>query len=141
MSDDLIALTMRRGQIFEGAVAVEASCHIRPGSTVIDVGTNFGQMALLFSKMTGPSGTVHAFEADPFICRLLRLNIEANELSNIGVNEAAVWNRDGETLFYPEQDFVRFNTFGSYGIDPNATSGRTVRSMTIDKLLFAMSAS
>ena len=134
LSDDAVATTMRLGHIFEPEIVAEASSHITPGSSVLDLGSNFGQMAVLFSRMTGPSGTVHAFEADPFVCHLLRRNIEANAASNIIVHETAVWRESGRILFYPVQDFVRFNTFGSYGIDPNATAGRQVTSTAIDSL-------
>ena len=134
LSDDLIAVAMRLGNIFEPEIVAEASNHITPGSSVLDLGSNFGQMAVLFSRLTGPSGTVHAFEADPFVCHLLRRNIEANAVSNIIVHETAVWHESGQTLFYPEQDFARFGTFGSYGIDPKATAGRTVTSTAIDAL-------
>jgi FkbM family methyltransferase len=132
--DDIVATTMRRGLIFESEVVAEASKHIVPGSTVLDLGSNFGQMALLFSRKTGPSGVVHAFEADPFVCHLLRLNVEANAATNIVVHETAVWRESGQTLFYPVPDLVRFSAFGSYGIDPKATGGRTVTSTAIDSL-------
>jgi len=134
LSEDIVAVTMRLGNIFEPEIVAEASNHIKPGSNVLDLGSNFGQMAVLFSGMTGSSGTVHAFEADPFVCRLLRRNIEANSAANIIVHETAVWRESGQILFYPVQDFVRFNTFGAYGIDPKATTGRTVTSTAIDSL-------
>lgn len=134
LDSDPVISTMRRGGIFDADVVAEAELHIRSGSTVLDLGSNFGQMAVLFSRMTGPSGIVHAFEADPFICQALRKNIEANDAKNVVVHEAAVWHMDGRPLFYPEQDLVRFGALGSYGIDPNATTGRTVPSITIDSL-------
>ena len=132
LDSDPVISTMRRGGIFDADVVAEAELHIRPGSTVLDLGSNFGQMAVLFSRMTGPTGVVHAFEADPFICQALRKNVEANGAKNVIVHEAAVWHMDGRSLFYPEQDLVRFGALGSYGIDPNATKGRTVPSITIN---------
>ena len=134
LDSDPVISTIRRGDIFDADVVAEAELHIRPGSTVLDLGSNFGQMAVLFSRMTGPTGVVHAFEADPFICQALRKNVEANDAKNVIVHEAAVWHMDGRSLFYPEQDLVRFGALGSYGIDPNATKGRTVPSITIDSL-------
>jgi FkbM family methyltransferase len=131
---DAVVSTMKAGGIFDAHVVTEAESHIRPGSIVLDVGSNFGQMAVLFSRMTGPNGVVHAFEADPFICQALRQNLEANGVTNVVVHEAAVWHTEGQSLFYPEQDFVRFASLGSYGINPNATEGRTVPSITIDSL-------
>ncbi len=132
--DDAVAMTIRRGKVFDAEVVAEAAKHIVPGSTVLDLGSNFGQMAVLFARMTGPTGTVHAFEADPFVCHLLRLNLEANNINNVVVHEAAVWHEDDKPLFYPSPDLVRFGTFGSYGVDPRASNGRTVPSITIDAL-------
>jgi len=132
--DDAVAMTIRRGKIFEADVVAEAAKHIVPGSIVLDVGSNFGQMAVLFSRMTGQAGTVHAFEADPFVCQLLRLNVEENGAKNIVVHEGAVWHEGSKLLFYPVPDLVRFGALGSYGISPKATEGRTVPSITIDSL-------
>ena len=38
---------------------------IKWGSTVFDLGANIGYYTLLFSKLTGPKGCVHAFEPVP----------------------------------------------------------------------------
>jgi FkbM family methyltransferase len=46
----------------------------------------------------------------------------------------AVWHELGKTLFYPKADFNRFESYGSYGIDPTATDGQLVQSVTIDSL-------
>ena len=113
---------MARGEIYDAHIAEEAERHIKPGSTVLDLGSNFGQMAIIFSRMTGSSGTVHAFEADPFICEVLRKNVEENRAANVVVHEVAVWHETGKSLFYPEQDLVRFGTLGSYGIAPHFTA-------------------
>jgi len=130
--DDLIAITMRRGRIFEREVVKESAKHIRPGTAVLDVGSNFGQMAVLFSRMVGQKGKVHAFEADPFVCSLLRMNVEANKARNIIVHESAVWSESGKTLIYPVPENIA--CFGAYGIDPRASEGRAVISTAIDDL-------
>lgn len=131
---DIIFQAMSQGKIFESEIINLAKKYIRPGSTVLDVGSNFGQMAVIFSKVVGKTGTVHAFEADPFVCSILRMNIKENGCHNVIVHEGAVWHETGKMLFYPDPDFKRFGTYGSYGIDPNATKGRTVQSFTIDSL-------
>jgi hypothetical protein len=48
--------------------------------------------------------------------------------------QGAVYNTLGKKLVFPEPDFKRFPSYGSYGIDPNAREGRTVESVTIDSL-------
>jgi FkbM family methyltransferase len=127
--------------VFEPEVVAEARRHIRPGTAVLDVGANFGQMAVLFARLVGEQGTVHAFEADPFVCELLRRNVAENACRNVIVHEGAVWNQANRTLIFPEPDFQRFGSYGSYGIDPRAQEGRNVRSLTIDSLEIEQSVS
>lgn len=37
-------------------------------------------------------------------------------------------------LIFPEPDFKRFDSYGSYGVDPTASQGREIMSLTIDSL-------
>lgn len=134
VQSDVIFQAMSQGKIFEPEIINIAKKYIRSGSTVLDIGSNFGQMAVIFSRAVGKKGIVHAFEADPFVCSILRMNIKENRCNNIIVHEGAVWHETGKTLFYPDPDFKRFGSYGSYGIDPKATKGRTVQSFTIDSL-------
>ncbi len=131
---DIVIQAMRAGEIFEPEVVEAVAKYSRPGSTILDVGSNFGQMAILFSRMVGPEGWVHAFEADPFVLELLRRNIAENGADHVIVHPGAVWHEPGHSLIYPEPDFSRFGSFGSFGIDPRATEGRRVESLTIDSL-------
>lgn len=66
------------------------SRHIRPGMVIYDVGANCGQMALFFSRVTGPSGRVIAFEPVPSNLLVLRNNLQLNRSQNVEVFEAAV---------------------------------------------------
>src|SRR5262245_11544041 len=63
---DVVVNTMKSGRIFDAPIMREAEHHIRPGTVVLDVGANFGQMTVLFAKLVGARGHVHAFEAEPF---------------------------------------------------------------------------
>jgi FkbM family methyltransferase len=130
---DLIVRTIAQGIVFEPEIVAAALAYARPGDTILDVGANLGQMTVLFAKAV-PSGHVVAFEADSYIADLLRLNVELNRLTNVAVIEGAVWNESGINLRYPEPDLERFGTYGAYGIEPAATTGRLVQSITIDSL-------
>ncbi len=132
--NDIIIRRMKAGQVFEREVVEALAPSITPGSTVLDVGANLGQMSLLFSELAGPDGSVHAFEADDYIHWVLNKNIAANGRTTIKTYQAAVYDSCGSTVFYPEQDFQRFESYGSYGIDPKASSGREVTTLTIDSL-------
>ncbi len=133
---DVVANAMKNDQIFDEPIVREAERHIRPGTVVLDVGANFGQMTVLFAKLVGPRGHIHAFEAEPFVARILQKNIEANGVSEfVTIHRGAVWHRSGLELVFPEPDLERYGgSFGSYGIVPKATEGRRVRSLTIDEL-------
>ena len=133
--NDVIINSIIHNQIFEKEVTDVASKFIRPGKTVLDIGSNFGQMSILFSNLVGSEGKVHAFDADDWIYNILNKNIIANKKEGIIIPHfGAVHNIDGETFYFPEQDFIEFQTYGSYGIDYNAGEGRAVKSLTIDSL-------
>ncbi len=120
--------------IFEMEVVDYAKKYIKKNSVVLDVGANFGQMSILFSSMVGQAGKVYSFEADDFIFDIFKKNIAVNNISNIVPVFGAVHNVTGETLYFPEQDFVKWGSYGSYGIDYNAHNGRKVPTVTIDSL-------
>ena len=71
---------------------------VHRGDTVYDVGANLGYVALSLSKRVGPSGKVAAFEPVPQNLRLLRENIESNQLANIEVFDVAASDKGGEAI-------------------------------------------
>ena len=91
-------------------------------------------MTVQFTQMVGDEGHVYSFEADPFTFSLLKKNIEANNKQNVTPVFGAVSNKNGEKVFYPEPHLLRFHSYGSYGINPRATSGRQIPTHTIDSL-------
>ena len=131
---DIIIKEMMAGRVFEPEIVEVAKQYITEGSTVLDVGANFGQMTLLFSEFVGNRGRVFSFEADDFICEALKKTIAANGRDNITPICKAVYNVSGRKMFYPVPDFQRFGSYGSYGLDPNAKDGRSVDTITIDSL-------
>lgn len=133
--NDIIAKTIRQGKVFEPEVVALASKYIRPNQAVLDVGSNFGQMAILFSRCVGDHGKVYAFDADDFVFEVLKKNIAANGLeAKVIPTFGAVHNVSNETLYFPVQDFERFETYGSYGIDYKGNKGRAVPTIAIDDM-------
>jgi protein-L-isoaspartate O-methyltransferase len=53
---------------------------LRPGDAVIDAGAGFGVSALVFSKVVGSSGSVHAFEAQRVLSQLVCSNAATNQV-------------------------------------------------------------
>ncbi len=134
LKKDIVANDIKNGKYFEPEVIDIAKAYIKKGTTVLDVGANYGQMSVVFSEMVGADGTVYAFEAEPIIYGILIKTFAANECKNVKAIPGAVHNKTGEKLVFPEPDFKRFDSYGSYGIDPNAKNGRIVESITIDSL-------
>ncbi|MDB5286269.1 MAG: FkbM family methyltransferase [Mucilaginibacter sp.] len=132
---DIVANTIKNNQIFEKEVVDIAYKYIKEDTAVLDVGSNFGQMSILFANKVGDKGTVYAFDADDFVYEILVKNIAANNKEGkIIPTFGAIHNIDNEILFFPEQDFEVYGAYGSYGIDYNSTKGREVKSVTIDSL-------
>ena len=131
---DIVINSMKFGKIFEPEVVDVAQQYIKKGTVVLDVGANFGQMSIMFSRFAGSNGSIYAFEADNYIYDILKLNIKANNIKNINPICKAVYNNNGNAMLYPVQDFKKFDSYGSYGLDPNANEGRKVETITIDSL-------
>jgi len=60
---------------------------LRPGDIVVDAPAGIGAVAVGLARMVGPSGEVHAFEADPGVRRRLVANAELNELPQLIAHE------------------------------------------------------
>ena len=77
---------------------------LRPGDTVIDVGANVGYHTLAMASAVGPNGTVHAFEANPEVMRLLRATMFVNGFSSwlgtgrVNLYEKAVLDKPGNVM-------------------------------------------
>ena len=50
--NDIVINCIKNGEMFEPEVVEMAKQFIRKGTAVLDVGSNFGQMAIAFSKLT-----------------------------------------------------------------------------------------
>ena len=65
---------------------------------IYDCGANVGTSCLYFSQIY-PTVKIKAFEADPKIAKILKGNLERNNIKNIEVHDKAVWiNNDGIEL-------------------------------------------
>jgi FkbM family methyltransferase len=68
-----------------------------------DIGANVGFYTLSLAKRA-IRGTVHAFEPAPLNYHMLAVNVLANGMSNVVMNNCAVGERDGEIDFYIARD-------------------------------------
>ena len=134
---DVIAKEIKSGRVYDARIFEIAKRYIKPKTIALDVGSNFGQMAVLMSDLVGPEGIVYAFDADDFVYRILEKNAKANA-ENIKTMFGAVHDTGGQTLHFPVQDFERFSTYGSYGIDYVHGRGRPVPTLAIDDIDFPL---
>jgi hypothetical protein len=74
---------------------------IKPGMTVFVIGAHVVFYTLLFSKLTGPTGNVCAFE--PFASNIVYLlqHVHANKCTNVNIYQLAISDRDLVTQFTP----------------------------------------
>jgi FkbM family methyltransferase len=103
---------------------------------ILDIGSNYGQMSILFSNfLTSIDSKVYSFEANPFVFNILVKNIEINNKKNkIIPVQGAVWNNNKSDLHFQNVDFIEYQSYGSYGIDFSESSNTIVKSLTIDSL-------
>jgi FkbM family methyltransferase len=78
---------------------------IEPGSTVLDIGANFGYYAVTAATLTGIQGTVIACEPNPDAYKLLQTNVEINGVAKlVRCDRVCVGAEDSETDFYISEE-------------------------------------
>ena len=96
---------------------------------ILDCGAHIG-VSVLYFKALYPQATVAAFEPNPDVFELLKLNVGKNNLADVELVNAAVAGASGEIDFYTQKGSPREWTWGSAGVkngwhDPTAC--RTIR--------------
>ena len=74
--------------LFDDLVTWLALCAVEPGDVVYDVGAHFGYFSLLFAALSGPGGSVCAFEPTPSTFAVLARNA-ARDARILATNAAA----------------------------------------------------
>ena len=72
---------------------------LRPGGTAVDVGTNHGVTAVLFSKWLGPTGQVIAIDGRAQNVETARENAQLNDAANMRCIHTAVGSSSGTVEF------------------------------------------
>lgn len=67
-------LYLKQFQFDRGGIAIKPE----PGDIVLDCGASWGDTTVMFAKMVGPEGQVHAFEFVPDTVCIFELNLQAN---------------------------------------------------------------
>jgi len=74
---------------FEQALLQKMRKHIRPGSVVVDAGTNIGNHTVFFSKVCG-AREIHSFEPLKSVFAILQRNLELNGITNVVAHNVAL---------------------------------------------------
>jgi FkbM family methyltransferase len=112
--------------------------YLQKGMVVFDVGSNIGELSMIFSKFVGSTGIVHAFEAcqGTFEQSSGILNLAGKK--NIILNHVALSDKNENIKLYiygPE--YSGWNTIAdrplkNYGIDKTPVAEEYVEAITID---------
>jgi FkbM family methyltransferase len=73
---------------------------LRPGMTVVDVGSHVGYFTLLSARLVGPEGKVYSFEPHPINFQLLVENVKRNGFRNVVFIRKAVSNKCGKCRLF-----------------------------------------
>ncbi len=112
--------------------------YLREGMVAFDVGAHVGELSLLFSRLVGPQGCVHAFEASSATFSRLSAVCQLSGRSNITLNNVALSDRDGKFQLHAYDDaHSSWNTLAErplrrYGIDVSPVGTEVVAATTID---------
>lgn len=105
---------------------------LSPGMVFFDVGAHVGQYTLIASQLVGSAGTVHSFEPDPDTFACLTDNIRMNRLTNVHINQLALFSECGDKkLFVHSPEYMGGNSLWP---EPAEAPGREfdVKCATID---------
>ena len=102
--DRAVGARLRRRGVWAAAETALCKREIKPGMQVLDVGANIGYFTLLFARLVGPSGHVHAFEPEPRNLELLQRNIARNSYTNVTAVPKAVSRTSGRQRLYKSPD-------------------------------------
>jgi FkbM family methyltransferase len=76
--------------VYEPHILELARIVLRPGDTVLDIGSHVGYWTLSFSDLVGPTGCVWAFEPEPRNFKRLMQNLEMNAKQNVCARNVAL---------------------------------------------------
>lgn len=104
---------------------------IKPGMTVVDVGTNIGYFTVLLGMLVGNAGKVYGFEANEEIFKTLNINMEMNWVTSQSVlKNNAVYSENTALTFYVSQLFQGSSSLRD--ITENEDRGDTIQRIEVE---------
>tara|TARA_Y100000591_G_scaffold184190_1_gene159080 strand:+ start:243 stop:1016 length:774 start_codon:yes stop_codon:yes gene_type:complete len=133
---DSIRNSIIENKIFDEKVFLLMKSLIKQNSIVLDIGSNFGQMSILWSKCQ-TNVEVYSFEASKFIFEILKKNVELND-ANVKVFNSFVCNDVNDEIYIHGSSLKKNSTYGSNKIRITNRKKNTdkISSLKIDQLKF-----
>lgn len=111
---------------------------IEPNTIVLDLGANFGQMSILWSKCK-PNVKVYSFEASKYVFNILKKNIDINS-ANVEAMNALVGNETNNEQLIQKSFLKDYSTYGTNKIhkvnDSNIKNSDKIKAIKIDDINF-----
>ena len=82
--------------VFEPFSTEVVNTLVKPGDHVLDIGSNIGYYSVLLSKLVGPEGKVVCFEPTEHFGKVLRKNLQENQLANVELYKFGLSDKDQE---------------------------------------------
>lgn len=107
---------------------------------ILDIGAHIG-VATIYFKQKYPKSKIVAFEPNPYTFKLLEKNVAQNNLVDVDILNAAVGDKDEESIFYisREDEGVAWSWDNAMvknkWYDPKKTKEISVRTVTLNKYL------
>ena len=112
---------------------------VRPGDVVIDAGANVGAHTLVFSRLVGDRGMVHAYEPQPVVFTHLNSTLQLNHCVNVVTHGQGLGSKRGDA-YIPALDYDAAGNFGGVELgqyeDGNRVVITTIDSLKLEKCSF-----
>ena len=105
---------------------------IKPGMTVVEVGSNIGAHTVPMAKACAP-GPLYAFEPQQRVFQVLCANLALNDVINVIASPDALGAEPG-TATIPRLDYSAEGNFGGVSLQPGRALGQTARIVRLDDL-------
>lgn len=103
VANDII-IRYKEGGLMYGGPRKEHFYKVKSNDVVAEMGSFLGHYTIYLSERVGEKGTVIAIEPIPENIKVLKKNIEANNLQNVKIVPKGVWKQSGEMNFAQKSD-------------------------------------
>src|SRR6267143_440685 len=130
-STDMDIVNPRYESAILETIEAKLRASIDPTPVFVDIGAHIGKYTVLAGRILKGRGRVVAIEPDPENFRLLRRNVELNELTNVDLLNVGCWSRDAVLPLHKGRGNLGQHSF----IDDVGPDSVSVPVRTLDSIL------